>query len=96
MARERMVTRTVKEIIAEVATLNIETLESKLETVTVVNVEDTADILKAAKKSYETATVKVVAVKSFTTKEVRYGMPEADFIKAARILPNLPTDNTAE
>ena len=88
MARERMVTRTVMVSEVTVMTVNTETAE-------VVNVvyeigggiTDTNALLKAVKKAHESNTLKCVAVMGVNVKEVLYGMPEAEFISRAKILP---------
>ena len=94
MARIRMVTRTVNLAIAEVMTLNTETAEVKLITYEIGGaLTKENDILKAVKAQHETDTFKCVAINNLSFKEVLYGMPEADFIAKATILPNR---NTAE
>lgn len=94
MARERMVTRTINEVTAQVVVLNTNTLESQLVSVKMGQVEDTKKMLAMAKKILTPTLTEgqmVVAIKSFDTQEVRYGLPEAEFMKYATIIPNLPT-----
>lgn len=88
MARERMVTRTVqvtecKVMVANTETMMVNTLVCEIGG----GITDTAALLKAVKKAHETATEKCVAIVGTTTKEILYGMPEAEFIKMAKVLP---------
>lgn len=89
MARERLITRTIETKEIEVMTVDTETAEVKIKTITVgVDYNKTADTLKYLRKHYETETVKIVSVikESVTTK--LYGMPEQEFIRLAQVLPN--------
>lgn len=88
MARMRMVTRTVNENTYTcmcVDTISAEIVNKDF----VVGVEfDTDDAaLKYFQKNHNTDTFKVVAVVAHSVKEILYGMPEADFIKLAKVLP---------
>lgn len=95
MARERMVTRTVELTIAEVMTLNTATAEVATVTYKVGGTfKDTNAVLKTVKKLHETDTFKCVAVQSVSTEEVLYGMPEAEFIKLAKVMR--PRSNKAD
>lgn len=95
MARERMVTRTVELAVCETMCMDINTAE-----VTIMDYEigggitDKNALLKAIKKQYETDTFKCVAISSVDVKEILYGMPESEFIKLAKILPNRGTKAT--
>lgn len=84
MARERSVTRTInvttiKAITMDITTKSVETKEFSISGDTPT--EETA--LKTAKKTYETDTLKIVAIESMTTVEKLYGMSEIDFLKYA-------------
>lgn len=95
MARERMVTRTVE--LCEAHIMALDTTTAKVETLVCEiggGLTEEKAILKAAKKIYETATYKLVAVQSITVKEILYGMSEIDFIKHAKVLP--PRTKTEE
>lgn len=85
---ERMVTRTVKGLSVEVLTLNIETAEP-LNFVYDVggNYANDDKLLKALRKTYETETVKLVAIVNKTETEQLYGMPETLFMQYAKKLP---------
>lgn len=88
MARMRMVTRTVNENTYTcmcVDTVSAEIVNKDF----VVGVEfDTDDAaLKNFQKQYNTETFKVVAVVAHSVKEILYGMPEADFIRLAKVMP---------
>lgn len=88
MARERMVTRTVTETVAEIMCLNVVTCEVSISTFTYTGEFATnEELLKTAKKISETKDFKLVHVNSATTKETLYGMTETDFIKLAKVLP---------
>lgn len=88
MARVRMVTRTVNVAEVEVMMLNIQT--QKVTTLVAEvggGITEEAALLKAVKKTYENASDKCVAITSVKQKEILYGMPEADFIRMAKVLP---------
>ena len=88
MARERMVTRTVLVTKVQVICLNVEKVETKIETYELSGVyTSTEQVLKALKKLHETETFKLVAVQELVENEVLYGIPEAEFIKIAKVLP---------
>ena len=87
MARERMVTRTVEVTVADVMQIDVKTAEVKILTYELSGkYADTNSILKQLNKDTPEE-IKVVAVQSTDTKEVLYGMPEADFIRMAKVLP---------
>lgn len=88
MARERYVTRTVSVSVCEVMCMDVVTAEVKIVTYEIgggLTLEK--DLMKAIRKLYETDTHKCVAIRSVSTKEILYGMPESDFIKLAKVLP---------
>lgn len=88
MARMRMVTRTVNE--NTYTCMCVDTLNAEIENCDfIVGVEFDSDeqALKHFQKQYNTDTFKVVAVVAHSVKEILYGMPEADFIHLARVLP---------
>lgn len=88
MARERMVTRTVSFTECKFMAMVVSTASVVTDTVKVSGVFDSnEDILKAVKKSYETADYKPTVVVSSEVKEILYGMPEEDFIRLAKELP---------
>ena len=88
MARERMVTRTVMVTKVQVICLNVETVETTINTFELSgNFTSKEQVLKALKKLYETETFKVVAVQELFENEVLYGMLESEFIKIAKVLP---------
>lgn len=88
MARERMVTRTVTETVAEIMCLNVVNCEVTISTFTYAGeFSSSEELLKTAKKISETEDLKLVHVKSVSTKETLYGMTETDFIKLAKVLP---------
>lgn len=87
MARIRMVTRTVEVNTYSVMACNIETAEVRVMEFKCGLVPVSVDPLKYLKKLYETDTLKLVSVVSRETETVLYGMPEDEFIAAAKILP---------
>lgn len=88
MARVRMVTRTVNVAEVEVMMLNINTQKvSTLVAEVGGGITEEKALMKAVKKMYEDASNKCVAITSVKQKEILYGMPEADFIRLAKVLP---------
>lgn len=86
--RKPMITRTITT--TEATLLMADTVAAEMHNVTVTlprTYKDNESILKAARPMVETDTDKAVYVVSVSTKETLYGMTEADFIKAASILP---------
>ena len=83
MARERMVTRTVKVTEAKVMQIDINTADVKIETYELTGeFKNNEDILKHITKNIP-VTIKAVAVQEVTEHEKLYGMLETDFIKSA-------------
>lgn len=88
MARMRMVTRTVNVAEVEVMMLNINTQKVSTAVAEIGGgITEEKALMKAVKKLYEDASNKCVAITSVKVKEVLYGMPEADFIRLAKVLP---------
>lgn len=88
MARKPMVTRTVQTTLATVLCLNTETAEPFNQTVTLSGTfKDNKAVMKAVKALIENDTVSVAKVVDVEIEEKLYGMPEQDFINAAKILP---------
>lgn len=88
MARMRMVTRTVNVAEVEVMMLNINTQKvSTLVAEVGGGITEEKALMKAVKKMHEDASNKCVAITSVKQKEILYGMPEADFIRLAKVLP---------
>lgn len=88
MARKPMVTRTVQTTLATVLCLNTETAEPFNQTVTLSGTfKDNKAVMKAVKALIENDTVSVAKVVDVEIEEKLYGMPEQDFINAAKVLP---------
>lgn len=91
MARERMVTRTVQEKVANVLTVNTLTRETNVAGYSVSATIPDEKICKALAKRYasnpEYANTCFVSVISVDIIETLYGMPEDEFIKLAKVLP---------
>ena len=87
MTRERMITRTVEQTIAEVMTININTAEVTIEQYTIGGTYTDSELLKRLKKIYESDTFKLVNLESQSTEKLLLGMSEDDFIRLAQTLP---------
>ena len=88
MARERMVTRTVASVNYEVMTVDTES--KTVENITVVIPSGDAMAEKAREKAIKANIPNgkiFVQIVSEKITETLYGMPEADFIKLAKVLP---------
>ena len=97
MARVRMVTRTVSVTVATTMVVNVDTANVEILDLEVSGTFDNNDaVLKAVKKHYESEHYKCVAIQATSVNEVLYGMPEADFIKLAKVLPPRGTKETDE
>lgn len=88
MARERMVTRTIEVLVAEVICLDVTTVETSIQHLELTGTGALSNdkLLKLFKKNYETETFKVVAIQSTTIREELYGMRELEFLKYAHKL----------
>lgn len=87
MARERMVTRTVNQTVAEVMTLNVVTCEVQLQSFTISGVLTGDELLKKLQTLYQTDELKLVHVNKSEVNEVLYGMTEDEFIRLSKVLP---------
>lgn len=88
MAREKMVTRTITETIASVMYVNISTASVDYADYRLAGTFDSNEaIMKKLKKDYETEEIKLVNIVNVDTVENLYGMPEAEFMKLAKVLP---------
>ena len=87
MARERMVTRTIKTAEVEVMTINTMTAEVKIISYTTEPQENEEKYLKVLQKLHETDAFKLVKVESVELYEFLYGMPEKEFRQHATLLP---------
>ena len=95
--RKPMITRTITT--TEATLLMADTVAAEMHNVTVTlprTYKYNEAILKAARPLVETGTDKAVSVVYVSTKETLYGMTEADFIKAASILPARAGQNAAD
>ena len=88
MARERMVTRTIKSAVVEVMTIDTMTAEVKGIPYMTEPQEKDEKYLKVLQKEHETETFKIVKVESVEIYENLYGMTEKEFKQYAVILPN--------
>ena len=89
MARERMVTRSVFVGVYDVMTVNMNTLQVETLKVEIASANSMKE--KQLKDAIENAVpegYKYVTHSASESKEVLYGMPEADFIRLAKVLPS--------
>ena len=86
MAREKMVTRTIKSADVEVMTINTSTAEVNIVCYTTEPQENEEKYLKVLQKAYETDTLKLVKIESVEIYEDLYGMTEKEFKQHAKIL----------
>lgn len=99
MARERMVTRTVEVQNVTALSLNVETLEASRGVYIIPGKLDAKSLEKAVREAVECVpAVKFVQILSVEVETVLYGMSEADFIAAAKVLPPryVANDNSGE
>lgn len=88
MSREKMVTRTITETIASVMYVNISTASVDYADYRLAGTFDSNEaIMKKLKKYYENEEIKLVNIVNVDTVENLYGMPEAEFMKLAKVLP---------
>lgn len=84
MARERMVTRTIKSTLVTVMQVNTETAEVTNNTYNISSIfNDDAKLLRAVKKLYETEQEKIVAIVGKMQTSDLYGMTENEFLTHA-------------
>lgn len=87
MARQRMITRTIEQSIAQVMTVDITTSEVSVRQY-IIGGSYTSDVLLSKLKNlFETDTLKLVHVKDVKVEEVLLGMTEEDFMRHAIVLP---------
>lgn len=86
MARERMITRTIKSADVEVMTIDTTTAEVRIIPYTTEPQENEEKYLKVLKKEFETETFKLIKVESVEIYEDLYGMTEKEFKAHAQLL----------
>lgn len=87
MARQRMVTRTVKGTDVTVVCINTDTMETEEKTLVFGKVLKTpAECLKAATAAENSETIKVLKVKEFSHFSKVYALPESRFIAEATVI----------
>lgn len=88
MARTRMVTRTVKGVVADVLCMDLTTAKAVTRTFTIGGTfANDKDLLKSLQKVNDSDTLKLVAITAQVESEQLYGMPEEMFIRLAEKLP---------
>lgn len=94
MARTPMITRTIQTTKANVLCLNIVEGEPFNLVVTLPRTyKDEKSLMKQVELAINTDSVKAVHVVDTMVEETLYGMPEADFIAAAKPLPRKESTN---
>ena len=88
MARVRMVTRTIPVTKATFLVLNIETAEPSNVTVELPRTYKTETEILTAAAEFMPENTRAVSLVDSEVLDIRYGMPETDFIKAAKIITN--------
>lgn len=86
---KRMVTRTVVMTEGTAVAINVETLQPTEFSFQIPGEYKTPEQIMKKILPVEDG-IKVIAVKNVEKKEVRYGMPEDEFIQNAKVLPALP------
>lgn len=94
MARQRLVTRTIK--MAEISVMVVQMESRSVETVSVtLPIEGVKNLDEAVKNQLEDGQV-FVKIEDKTVNDVLMGMTEEDFIKYARVLPTRYTASGEE
>lgn len=86
---KRMVTRTVVMTEGTAVAINMESLQPTEFSFQIPGEYKTPELIMKKILPVEDG-IKVIAVKNVEKKEVRYGMPEDEFIQNAQVLPLLP------
>lgn len=96
MARARMVTRTIPVTKATFLALNIETAEPSNVTLELPRTYKAETEILAAAAEFMPENTRAVSLVDSEVLDIRYGMPETEFIKFASIIANSAdsTDNT--
>ena len=87
MARKRMVTRTVKEILVTVKAVNKDTDEITRVIVPVVSIVDGKKRIKCVTEALEQKNLCFMKIEGMEERETLYGMEESKFIQMAEKLP---------
>ena len=87
MAREKMITRTMKVTHVDVMVVDIVTAEVRTITTDLTNFMAVKDKLLYLKKLYDSDTDRVVTYTVGDSTDVLYGMSESNFIKYGTLMP---------
>lgn len=88
MARVPMVTRTIPTTVVNVFCVNTEDRSTFEQSITLPRTyKDEVKMMKAVEKVLDGEPIKAVSIIGYEVKETLYGMTEADFIKAATVMP---------
>ena len=88
MARVPMVTRTIPTTVVNLFCVNTEDRSTFEQSITLPRTyKDEIKMMKAVEKVLDGEPIKAVSITGYEVQETLYGMTEADFIKAATVLP---------
>lgn len=88
MARVPMVTRTIPTTVVDVFCVNTVDRSTFEQSITLPRTyKDEVKMMKAIEKVLDGEPIKAVSITGYEVQETLYGMTEADFIKAATVLP---------
>ena len=87
MARERMITRTIKNTHGKMVVINNENGDIHNEDFILSGELSKVDALKLLRKIHESEDESIGGVIEIEVQEVLYGMPELEFMAHAKILP---------
>lgn len=87
MRKERMITRTIAQTIAEIMCIDVTIAQVEIIETKIGGEYTPEELLKVLKKLYETDTYKVVNIQSMKSDQLLLGISESDFIKYATVLP---------
>lgn len=88
MARVPMVTRTIPTTVVNVFCVNTEDRSTFEQSITLPRTyKDEIKMMKAVEKVLDGEPIKAVSITGYEVQETLYGMTEADFIRAATVLP---------
>ena len=88
MARERMITRTIKDTHGKMVVINNENGEIHNEDFILSGEFSRIEALKILRKNHENEVESIGGIVEIEISETLYGMPETDFMKYAVILPD--------
>lgn len=88
MANVRMITRTIEETTCKTLTIDLTTNETTIRNFVTGKVKNPAEALSVIQRKFDNEKRKALYVLEMSVETKLYGMPEDDFIKFAKLLPN--------